>query len=68
MLTAEGRQNEIAIPAKPRKTMIWVLVSARPQASVKPDWRKQPMRYIGLEPTTSAIEPSSKSVQPQVRA
>jgi hypothetical protein len=37
ILTAEGRQNEMAIPAKPRKTMIWVLVSARPQASVKPD-------------------------------
>lgn len=68
MLTADGKQKEMAIPAKPRKTINCVLVFAKPQASVKPDWRKQPIRYIGLEPTTSATEPSRSSVQPHVRA
>jgi len=41
---------------------------ARPHASVKPDWSKQPVRYMGFEPTTSDTEPNSRRVQPQVKA
>lgn len=67
MLTADGRQNEVATPAKPRNTIIWVLESARPQARVKQDCRKQPIRNMGREPTTSAMEPIKSNVQPQVR-
>jgi hypothetical protein len=68
MLTAEGRQNEIATPARARKTMSCVPVRDRPHASVKMDWRIQPVKYMGREPTTSDTEPSSRSVQPQVKA
>jgi hypothetical protein len=35
---------------------------------VKNDWRMEPTWYMNLEPRASAIEPESKSVQPQVRA
>jgi hypothetical protein len=68
ILTAEGKQKEIATPAKARNTISCVPVCASPQARVNPDWRMQPVRYIGLAPTTSAIEPRSKRVQPHVKA
>ena len=68
ILTAEGRQKEIATPAKARNTMSCVPVCASPHASVKADWRRHPTRYIGREPTTSATEPRRRRVQPQVKA
>jgi hypothetical protein len=67
ILTAEGRRNEEATPPKPRKMMICALVRERPQARVKAVWNRQPARYTGLLPTASAMEPSKRSVQPQVR-
>lgn len=67
ILVAEGRRNEEATPPKPRKMMICALVCERPQARVEAVWNRQPARYIGLLPTASVIEPSKRSVQPQVR-
>jgi hypothetical protein len=66
--TADGRQNEIATPAKARKTMSWVAVVARPQANVNADCKTQPVRYMGRLPTTSATDPSSSNVQPHASA
>jgi hypothetical protein len=68
ILTAEGRQKEIAMPAKARKTMSCVPVCANPHASVNADCKRQPVRYMGREPTTSATDPRRRRVQPHVRA
>jgi hypothetical protein len=68
MLTADGRQNEMATPANPRKTISSVPVCDKPHARVNADWSTHPVKYIGLEPTTSDTEPRRRSVQPQVRA
>lgn len=68
MLTADGKQKLIATPASARNTMSCVAVWARPQARVNADCKAQPVRYIGLLPTTSATEPSSNRVQPHARA
>lgn len=68
MLTADGKQKEIATPASARKTMSCVDVFARPHARVNADCSTQPVRYMGLLPTTSATDPSNSSVQPHARA
>lgn len=67
MLTADGRQRLVAIPANPRKRMSSVPVRDRPHASVKALWRALPMRYMLELPTTSAMEPDINNVQPHVR-
>jgi hypothetical protein len=68
MLTAEGRQNELATPARPRNITSSGPVRDKPHAIVKTDCRKQPNRYIGLLPITSERRPAMRSVQPLVRA
>jgi hypothetical protein len=68
VLTAEGRQKDIAMPPKARKTINWVPVLDNPHAKVNIDCNIQPVRYMGLEPTTSDTEPSSNNVQPHVSA
>ncbi len=65
-LTAEGRQNEAAMPEKARKTINWVPVLDSPQASVEMPCRKHPIRNISRLPTTSDIDPHINSVQPHV--
>jgi hypothetical protein len=68
ILTADGRQKEIATPAKALKMISCSPDCERPQARVNPDCKTHPVKYIGLLPTTSEIEPSRRSVQPQVNA
>lgn len=58
ILTAEGRQSELATPAKPRNSMSWPAVPDRPHASVNMLWKKLPRRYMNREPTTSATLPA----------
>lgn len=66
--TAEGRQREIAMPLRPRKTMISVLVRERPQPRTKPACKTQPTRYMSLAPSASAREPEINREQPLVSA
>ena len=68
MLTADGRQNEDAMPANARNSINWAPVSERPLANVKALWRTQPVRYMTLLPTTSLTDPDRRSVHPHVRA
>jgi hypothetical protein len=68
MLTALGRQKDMAIPLRARKTVNWIPVCERPQPTVKAMSRTQPVRYIVLPPMTSAMEPERRRVQPQERA
>jgi len=66
-LTAEGKQNETAIPAKARNRISCMLVFDRPQASVQTLCMNVPIRYMFRAPTTSATAPDRMSVQPQVK-
>lgn len=68
ILTALGRQKDIATPDRARKTMSWMPVLDKPQPIVKTMSSTQPVRYMERLPRTSATEPESRSVQPQERA
>ena len=68
ILTAEGRQKEIAMPARPRNRMSCEPFCERPQAIVNKDCNTHPVRYIVRLPITSATAPSRRSVQPHVKA
>ena len=58
--TEVGRQSASAIPCMARNMISSIPVRARPHASTKQASRKQPMRYTGRLPTTSATEPASR--------
>jgi hypothetical protein len=66
ILTAEGRQNAMAIPLRARKRMISLALRASPQPIVKNDCKTELARYMNLEPRASAIEPERRRAQPQV--
>jgi hypothetical protein len=68
VLTAEGKQKDIAMPPNARKTINCVPVFDNPHAKVNIDCNIQPVRYMGLDPTTSDTEPRSSNVHPQVKA
>lgn len=68
ILTAEGRQNELATPARPRKMTNSGPECDKPQTIVRTDCKKQPNRYIALLPITSERTPARSSALPLVRA
>lgn len=68
MLTALGRQKEMAMPERARKMISWIPVLARPHPNVKMARSTHPVRYIGRLPTTSATDPERRRVHPQVNA
>lgn len=66
-LTADGKQNEMAMPASARNTIIWTAVFERPHANVNMLCKNVPSRYILRAPTTSATAPDKIRVQPHVK-
>jgi len=68
ILTAEGKQNEMAMPLRPRNRMIWVLLRERPHPKMKPACKTQPVKYMKRAPSASAIAPEIRRLQPFVNA
>lgn len=64
---AVGRQQLAATPCRPRKIISSGPVLARPQARMQRPRKRQPKRWTGREPTTSAMAPAGMKVQPPVR-
>ena len=66
MLTEVGKHMEMPMPWKARKTISWPWERQRATPRMKQLWRRVPVRLMQRLPTTSAIAPERRSVQPHV--